>query len=166
MYKVATLWFGFAIWPIGAVCLLGVAEIGRVKAGDSQTWINALLMKAGLALVGYGLGSVVPYLLSDEYLYLKFATISGSATNYSITFKSIEREKFNFAKVCVTLLFVVGLVVWFANLFLPDVLGTLPFPKLSQWFWASGFIYWLLASGLYVYIRTGRNELVVPTGAA
>ena len=145
-----TLWLRFLFWPALVVGLLGVVELGEPSSGG----LLGFLTKMSAALVGYGVGSVVPYILSDEFLRTRFATVDKKDGQRTVEVSNVEK-KIDTTKTNVLTLFAVGLVCWFANQYLPWRPMFLQYPLMTRWFWLTGPLYCLLAGALYVYIRQG-----------
>lgn len=153
MLRKLTLWIRFAVWPFFTIGLLFVLEFPKMTS-DVHATFPAFLMKCSVALAGYAIGSVAPYLFSDEYLYMKFGAVSDNQGDVIITFHQKDRTRFDFLKALILVIFATGLIIWFANLYLPDVLRASPFPLVTQYFWTIGLGYWLASGILYVHLRT------------
>lgn len=147
-----TLCLRFLAVPITIIGILLVVELGR-PAPSGAFWA-----KVGLALAGIGLGSIIPYISSDEALYLKFATIAvRDDEQYVLTFSSEEKKTFDFIKAYVLLFFILGIVIWFANHFFAERFTQAQAPTLTHWFWLTGVIYCGLAGALFIYLSVGRK---------
>src|SRR5438128_2505234 len=125
-----TLWLRFLIWPFLVVGLLAVLEIGQPTSGGF--W--GFLTRVSAALVGYGVGSVVPYILSDEFLYTRISTLSEKGGDRTVKFRRLKEKDFQRNKANVFLFFAFGLVCWVANQFLPGRPLVLKYPLFTQLF--------------------------------
>src|SRR5438874_1570513 len=110
-----TLWLRFLMWPFIVVGLLVTFEIGQPSSGGF--W--AFLTKLSAALVGYGVGGVVPYILSDEFLYTRTSTLQEKDGDIVVRLRKLKEKDFDRTKANVQMFFAVGLVFWVANQFLP-----------------------------------------------
>ena len=148
------LWQRFLMWPVLVVLLLVIYELGQPLESGKPNW-GIFLTKVSASLVGYGVGSIVPYILSDEFLYTRFATLFKKGDQRILVLNSVKEKNFESAKTNVQTVFVVGLVCWVANQFLPGRPMFSQYPLLARWFWITGPIYCLGAGFLYVYMRKG-----------
>lgn len=149
MKQTITLCLRFFASPLVIVGLLAVIEIAQPGSTIKYT------QKLSVSLAMYGIGSMIPYFLSDEILHRRFATISTGAGQYSVTFASKDlKETFDLVKVFLWVLLVVGFVLWIINNLLPIRLSTSQ-PFLADWFWITGVAYCVLAGALYVYLSVG-----------
>ena len=163
---ICTLCIRYLTGPVLVTVLLVMAEMVQPHPERS------FLVKIGLALAGFGLGSVLPYLASDEALYLKFATIQvqddGNARNNAIvmTFGTEDKIRYDFVRTLTFFFFLSGLVIWLGNYFLSErlerpqsteVVRGLESFTITRGFWLTGIAYCLLAGVLYVYLSLGRK---------
>ena len=144
-----TLWVMFLGLPTIVVGLLAVLEFGQPSSGG----MSGFLTRVSAALVAYGLGSVVPYILSEEFTYTRISTLDVNGGERIVKFRKIRETDFQRTKANVFLFFAVGLVCWVANQFLPGRPTVLQYPRFTQFFWLSGPIYCLFAGFLYVSMR-------------
>jgi hypothetical protein len=146
-----TLCLRFFASPLVIVGLLAVIEIAQPTPTVNYT------QKVGISLAMYGIGSLIPYFLSDEILHRKFATVSTSDGKYSVTFVSKkEKEMFDLVKVFLWVILIVGFVLWIVNNILPMRLSTSQ-PYLANWLWLTGVVYCLLAGAFYVFLSVGPS---------
>jgi len=123
----------------------------------------AYTQKLGAALAMYGLGSLIPYLLSDEILHHRFGEVSTEG-GYHIKFHPGAKETLDFVKSFVWSLIVVGIALWVLNIMLPVRLSTSQ-PTLANWFWMTGVIFCMLTGVLFVIINSPpSSEQATPTG--
>jgi len=146
-----TLCLRFFASPVVIVGFLAVIEIAQPTSTASFT------QKVGVSLAMYGIGSLIPYFISDEILHRRFATVSLGDGKYSVTFISKqEKEIFDLVKVFLWVVLIVGFVLWIVNNLLPVRLSTSQ-PYLASWLWITGVVYCLLAGAFYVFLSVGPN---------
>ncbi len=167
MLHVCTLCLRFFLGPVLIMVLLVIAEIAQPSHAGSF-WV-----KVGLAMAGFGLGSVLPYFSSDESLYLKFATIKTQGSQVVLTFGTEDKESFDFVKTLISYFFLSGLVLWAANYFLSErlsqsqpntVIRNLDSFVIVRGFWLTGVAYCILAGVLFVYLSLGRKTNLMQAG--
>jgi hypothetical protein len=146
-----TLWVRFLALPVIVVGLLSVFELGQPSSGGF--W--GFLTRVSAALVAYGLGSVVPYILSEEFTYTRISTLDVNGGERIVRLRRMKEKDFQRTKANAFLFFAFGLVCWVANQFLPGRPTVLQYPRFTQFFWLSGPIYCLFAGFLYVSMRKG-----------
>ena len=149
MKQTLILCLRFFASPVVIVGLLAVIEFAQPNSTIKYT------QKVSISLAMYGIGSMIPYFLSDDILHRRFATISTHGGAYSVTFASSDmKATFDLVKVFLWVLLVVGFVLWIINNLLPVRLSSSQ-PFLADWFWITGVGYCLLAGALYVYLSIG-----------
>ncbi|HJQ35047.1 MAG TPA: hypothetical protein VJ866_23050 [Pyrinomonadaceae bacterium] len=150
-----TLCARFLWLPIGTISLLWL--IGLLLASPAGTfWV-----KVGLTLAGAGLGSVVPYLSSEEALYFKFASVEVVDGKYHLIFDGEDKETFDLVKVVVGAFFFCGVVIWLGNIFSAERFSQPEYPEIFRWFWVTGILYFGAALALFVYLSLGRKTTFV-----
>src|SRR2546430_13079041 len=100
-----TLWLRFLALPVIVVGLLAVFEFGQPSPGGF--W--GFLTRVSGALVAYGLGSVVPYILSEEFTYTRISTLDVNGGERIVRFRRIKEKDFQRSKANVFLFFALGL---------------------------------------------------------
>src|SRR5258708_29291929 len=89
-----TLWVRFLMWPLIVVGLLGIFEFGQPSSGGFWSFLT----KLSAALVGYGIGSVVPYILSEEFLYTRISTFDVNGGERIVRFRRMNEQDFQRTK--------------------------------------------------------------------
>ena len=146
MKQTLTLCLRFLASPVLVVGLLAVIEFADSTPSGSYT------QKLGPALAMYGIGSMIPYFLSDEILHRRFGQVSKDGGQYRVTFASSDaKETFDLVKAFLWVLLVAGFTLWLTNNLIPGRLATSQ-PVLANWFWITGAAYCLLTGALFVFI--------------
>jgi hypothetical protein len=157
MLNFCTVCMRFLMGPLLVAALLVIAELARPSPQE------AFWVKIGLALAGFGLGSVLPFFSSDEALYLKFATIKvrgdgrGKGGTVEMIFSKEDKKRFDFVRTLISLLFLLGMVIWAGNYFLSERLSYPLAPTPVRQFWLFGVAYCTLAGILFVYLSLDRK---------
>lgn len=162
MLKFFTLCMQFLAGPFLVIALLGIVEIAHPSTQGSF-WV-----KVGLAMAGFGLGSVLPYFSSDEALYLKFATIKvqrgrthARDDTVVLTFATDDKDRYDFVKSTISIVFLLGVVIWVGNYFLSERLSYSEAPVVVRQFWLLGVIYCVLTGILFIYLSFGRKTNLI-----
>lgn len=145
------LWLKFLKWPAIAVGFVWLAE--RIHSVEGDFWPR-FLNRATLTLAAYAVGSIVPLLHSDEYLYWKFSSVKTSKEDQNtvtITFSDFKVGKFNIVKNVVQYAFFFGLFTWVAQLTLSGPSSALPYPVVPPSLQVITSLYFFAAGMLYVY---------------
>jgi hypothetical protein len=138
----------FLALPLFVACFLAILHITDPNRSVGFT------QKLGAALAMYGLGSIIPYFLSDEILHRKFGEVSDSEHGYTVTFRTKQaKETFDFIKNFLWNVFIVGLFFGTLNNIIPVRLST-PQPFWATWFWTTGVGFCILTGVLFVILNT------------
>jgi hypothetical protein len=157
MKRTITLCLRFLASPLVVVGLLAIMEIAE------PTHTARYTQKLSIALAMYGIGSMIPYFLSDEILHRRFGEVSTDDGQYKVTFASKEaKETFDLVKSFLWVGLVAGFVLWFLNSLLPIRLSTSQ-PFLANWFWVTGVAYCLSTGALFVIVSVGPSTNPPPT---
>jgi hypothetical protein len=124
----------FLALPIAVACLLLIVELA--EAVHTVRYVQ----KLGVALAMYGVGSIIPYFLSDDILHRRYGKVSTEG-GYTVTFESPEaKDNFDLAKGVLWFLLIVGFILWILNNLIPVRLATSQ-PAWANWFWITGVVY-------------------------
>ena len=155
MKRTLTLLLGFLIWPALVVGIIWITEWLR-STGFS---FNMFLRKTSLTVAGYAVGSIVPLIHSNDFYNAKFATISTDQGSFTLEMTTAERNDYDLAKVIVMGCFCLGLIIWIANLTLPDLLKAPP-ASLEKSLQLVAAVYFVMTGLIQMYIRnSGKPEL-------
>jgi len=118
--------------------------------------------RLGAALALSGVGSLIPYFLTDDILDRRFGEVS-TVGGYTVRFHPDEKDNFDFARVGLLALLVAGIIFWILNIILPARLSITQ-PTLANTFWLTGVVFFMLTGAVFVYINfrpsSGRTVII------
>jgi hypothetical protein len=152
MIVLLTLWLRFLAWPVGFVGLLSIVEFIKSLSPNTSSRPIGVILKVSAALTAYGIGSVVPYLYSREFLREKSGEID---QKNGVVVSKIDTEVVDLIQISLFIFFIVGLLFWVGHLSLSDYLLSEPlsYPVWGHMLWVTGLLYFLAAGFVYVFIR-------------
>jgi hypothetical protein len=154
MKRTINLCLRFLAAPLVVAGLLVVVEVA--EPAHTVRYVQ----KLGVALAMYGVGSIIPYFLSDDILNRRFGIVSTEG-GYTVSFESTDaKEAFDLVKITLWFLLIPGFILWILNNLLPVRLATSQ-PTLANWFWISGVAYCLASGAFFVIVSLGPSPKAV-----
>jgi hypothetical protein len=152
MKRTFTLLLGFLISPVLVVSFIWITEWMRTGGFN----ISRFLHNVSITLAGYAVGSIVPF-IHEEFRDSRLATVSTNKGTASLEKTEEQKDAYQFAKMIVLWCFVLGLVIWIANLTLLDLPNTPPI-TVQKWLQLLAGAYFVATGSLQIYIRnSGKN---------
>jgi hypothetical protein len=146
---------GFIVIPLVVIASLWIIEMIQ------QNPTGGFSPKVSASLAMYGIGIIIPYLISDDALNRKFGTVTVKGGKIAVTFIDDKKHWLGVARISLFLLLGAGVFVWFAIEYFYLRIPTTQ-PSWAQWSWVVGVLYCALAGIFYVILETGHSVQLAP----
>jgi len=159
MKRTVTNCLSYLILPGFVAGLLAIVQIMDPSPTVGYT------QRLGAALALYGVGSLIPYFLTNDILDHRFGEVS-TVGGYTVRFHPDDKDNFDLARSALLALLVVGIIFWILNIILPIRLSTTQ-PTWANSFWLTGVVFCMLTGAVFVYMNfrpsSGRTVSIIGT---